>query len=354
MRPSPPNTALKFLRWFCREDYIEEIEGDLIELYENQYELSPTLAKRNFNWRVVRYFRPEFIKAFKLGQNTTTMVKNDLKIAWRQLLKQKMYSSIKIGGFALGIAACLLITLFVKDELRYDQHYIDKDRIFRLNFEFEGDGSWVWFPAATARVLVSDFPEIEKSGRLLNSQLFGAGTNEIRWDGQAETFHESGFVYVDPSLMEILEIEYLKGDKATALTQPNTMVISKRKAQKYFPYEDPIGKTIILESNTRGNSGNRTYTITGVVDIKEASHFQYDFFMTLSEVEFWNGEQDSWNTTNYHTYFKTKPHTDPVALEEKLDLLTKNYFAPAWISAGDQGVPEASEKTSYAMQPISP
>jgi len=354
MKPTPPQRAIRFLRWFCRGDYIEEVEGDLIEIFEIQQSNNNTKARRKFYLNVLRYFRPEFIKAFKIGQhsNTTTMIKNDLKIAWRHLLKQKMYSAIKIGGFALGIAACLLIALFVKDELKYDQHYTSKDQIFRLIFEFEGDGAWVWFPAPTAKVLASDFPEIEKSGRLLNSQLFGAGTSEIKLENDPQTFHESGFVYVDHSLLEILEIDFIQGDKNTALKNPNTIVISERKAEKYFPDQDPIGKTVIMQGNVLDNTNDRSYTITGVVKLEEASHFQYDFFMTLSEVEFFNGEQNNWNVTNYHTYFKIDEKADPQGLSEKLNLLTKNYFAPAWIGAGDQDVEEASKKVSYKMQAV--
>jgi len=362
MNPSPPHRALKFLRWFCREDYLEEVEGDLIEVFEKQYESNLVKAKRKFYINVLCYFRPEFIKAFNLtqhlsadqaGSNTATMVKNDLKIAWRHLLKQKMYSTIKIGGFALGIAACLLIALFVKDELRYDQHYHAKDQIFRLIFEFEGDGEWVWFPAPTAKVLASDFPEIKQSGRLLNSQLFGAGSSEIKLENDPQIFHEDGFVYIDPSIIGILEIEFLQGDSESALTNPNTILISEAKAFKYFPHEDPIGKTVILQGNVLDNMNDRSYTITGVVKTHEASHFQYDFFMTLSGIEFYTGEQDNWDATNYHTYIKTNEGTDPVALREKLNLLTKNYFAPTWVAAGDLGVPEAAKKTSYGLQPVS-
>jgi putative ABC transport system permease protein len=349
LKPTPPHSAIKFLRWFCREDFIEEVEGDLIEIFEMEYEASPKKAKRKFYWSVFKHFRPEFIKALKPHSNTTAMLENDLKIAWRHLLKQKVYSFIKIGGFSLGITACLLITLFVKDEMGYDQHYKDKSQIFRLLFQFEGDGAWVWFPAPTAKVLVSDFPEIEKSGRLLNSESFGAGTSEIQIGNDKEVFHESGFVYVDHDLLEILEIGFEKGDPRTALIQPNTMVISQEKADKFFPNEDPIGKTINMLNNARGGP----FTITGVVNLKETSHFQHDFFMTLSGVELWSGEQDFWNATNYHTYFKISENADRASLNKKLNLLTKNYFAPAWVAAGDQDVPEAADKTSYGMQPVS-
>lgn len=352
MKSSPPHRALRFLRWFCREDCVEEVEGDLTEVFEMHYEQSPYKAKRKFIWTTIKYFRPEFIKVFSQHSNTTNMFRNDLKIAWRHLLKQKMYSSIKIGGFALGIAACLLIALFVKDELRYDQHYKAKGQIFRLIFEFEGHGAWVWFPAPTAKVLLSDFPEIQQTGRLLNSQLFGAGSNQIRISGNSQIFRETGFAYIDHSIIDILEVEFIKGSKQSALKNPHTILISEQKALKYFPDEDPIGKEIIIEPEVSNGDEEYVYTITGVFRNKQASHLQYEFFMTLSEEEFWPGELDSWNATNYHTYIKTSPQTNTEELEDKLNLLTKNYFAPAWIDAGDQGVEEESKKVSFKMQSV--
>ena len=113
MKVQPPKRPLQFLRWFCREDYLEEIEGDLTEVYNKSHEISPRKAKWEFTWSVIKYFRPVFIKSFKRSyqSNSYAMLRNYFKIGWRSLVKQKMYSAIKIGGFALGIAACLLITL---------------------------------------------------------------------------------------------------------------------------------------------------------------------------------------------------------------------------------------------------
>src|SRR5580704_7372333 len=112
------------------------------------------------------------------------MFSNYFKIAVRQLKKQKMYSVIKIGGFALSIAACLLIALYIKDELSYDKSYPDANRIFRVTVEAVQNGkkiSGADWPAPMAKALQEDFPEVEKSGRFMASPLFyGAGSNEVR------------------------------------------------------------------------------------------------------------------------------------------------------------------------------
>jgi len=111
---NPPKKALAFLRWFCREDYLEEIEGDLVEVFKKQYENSPRKAKWNFTWSVISYFRPEFIKSFKNSyQPHYGMYKSYYKIGWRTLLRNAGYFLINISGHALGMAnlRLLIITL---------------------------------------------------------------------------------------------------------------------------------------------------------------------------------------------------------------------------------------------------
>lgn len=108
MKLTPPKKALQFLRWFCREDYLEEIEGDLTEVFKKQYESSPREATWKFRWSVIRYFRPAFIKSFKNHQpNSNSMLKGYLTIGWRNLLRNKGYSFINITGLAAGIACSL-------------------------------------------------------------------------------------------------------------------------------------------------------------------------------------------------------------------------------------------------------
>jgi putative ABC transport system permease protein len=178
------------------------------------------------------------------------MIKNYFKIALRQLRKQKMYSAIKIGGFAMSIAACLLIALFIKDELGYDKSYPDGDRIYRIVGNFNNNGTiekWVSFPPPMAKVIKKDFPEVEKSGRFMPNTLFPrAGSNYLRRADEQQNIYEDGFTYADHEALDILNIQMVYGNKAHALDEPNTMVISKRKSDKYFPNQNPVGKTMLL------------------------------------------------------------------------------------------------------------
>jgi putative ABC transport system permease protein len=262
------------------------------------------------------------------------MFKNYFKIAVRQLMQQKLYSAIKIGGFALSIAACLLIALFIRDELSYDRFYPHADRIYRLLHEFDNNGKMGIgsdFAAPLAAALKTDFPEVEKSGRLMNGPLFyGAGSNLLKKQEGGQDIYEDGFAYADQELLDIFGTHLIYGDQTHALDQPNTLVLTKRKADKYFPGENPVGKVIFLNNNKA-----QPYKISGVMDDNpHNSHFQYDFLLTMKGTELWPGEQANWGPSNYSTYVLLRPGADAKQFESKLEAINKRYLIPFFIKAG--------------------
>ncbi len=254
------------------------------------------------------------------------MYRHHLKITIRQMRESKLYTAIKIGGFAIGIAACLLIALFIRDELSYDKHYTDGDRIFRILSSDLEDGQrqkWPAFPPPLAEVLRSNFPEIEKVGRLIPYDFYNAGANQVRRSDQMVNHHEENFAYMDQTLFDLLEIPTIYGEAHQALLQPKSLVISKSKSIQYFGHEDPIGKQIILNEDTK-----TPYTIGGVMqDLPAASHLSYDFLLSLSQEEFWPGEQSSWDSWNYDHYVRLKPGINAKELERKLLLIKDDYLA---------------------------
>ena len=148
------------------------------------------------------------------------MFENYFKIGWRNLTKQKMYSAIKIGGFALGIAACFLIALFIRDELSFDKHYPDGNRIYRVVGVINENGEikkGVHFAAPMAEALKLDYPEIEKAGRFNNNELFGAGSMELRRADKLENSYEEGMTFFDQELLEILQLPFINGNPMRAL-----------------------------------------------------------------------------------------------------------------------------------------
>jgi putative ABC transport system permease protein len=268
------------------------------------------------------------------------------------LRKSKMYAAIKIGGFAFSIAACLLIALYIRNELSYDKSYPDADRIYRLVGVFDDNGTIdkdVFWPAPMGKILKTDFPEVELSGRLMPNTLMGAGTAEVRSAGQEEDTYEEGITYADQQMLDILKLPMVYGDRTHALTNPLSIVISKTKADKYFPGQNPVGKVMYLN-----NDKTKPYTIGGVMqDFPQTSHLKYDFLLTLTDVEFSKGEQNNWNYYNYPDYILLKQGANVKQFEEKITTnLVKNYFLPTMMKNGQKDAAKTAAEFSMHLQPV--
>src|SRR5688572_3060662 len=214
-RGTPPKWAIRFFRSFCNDHLSEAVLGDLIHLYERR---CSTVGKRKadmlFVWDVFQFLQPFALrKNMTSDLNTFTMYKNYIKVAARNMSGQKMYTSIKVGGFALGLATCIVIALFIRHELSYDNHYKEVDNIYRVYSDLEGPEKekWTAFPAPFASILKSNFPEIELAARLIPYNWFNAGNNLVRRDDQLENMYEEGFAYADPELLEILKYRWCMG-----------------------------------------------------------------------------------------------------------------------------------------------
>lgn len=300
------------------------------------------------------YNSTEKLKQHSPFLNSTAMIKNYLKVALRQLRKQKMYTAIKIGGFAFSIAACLLIALYIRDELSFDKSYPNAANVYRLIGDYHDGGlheKGVDWPSVMGKVIKQDFPEVEKSGRLMPNSLFwGAGSNELKRADQADNTHEDGFAYADQGLIDILNVPMVYGDAKHALTEPLSMVISKSKADKYFPGQNPVGKVMYLNNNK-----TKPFKIAAVMqDMPNNSHLHdFKFLITLAGVEFWNGEQVTWDANNYHIYMALKPGTNIPAFEKKVSTnILKNYYVPNMTKNGDKRAGRVMDIFSMKVQNI--
>lgn len=331
----PPRLAQKLLLCFLRDDLVEEVVGDLREKFDLKVERTSEFKARISYWiEVIHYLRPFAIRKLRHSPlNQYAMYQNYFKISWRSLVRDKTYSSIKINGFAVGIAACLLIGLYVRQELDYDLHYINQDRIYRLlhHATFRGESNiGVHFPAPLTTALREEYPEFEKVGRYNAVEDLGSGSNEVRRLDQTESTHENGIIFVDQPLLEILEVSFISGDPSHALTEPNTIVITKSKADKYFSNEDPLGKVLIFN-----NDESRQYKVTAVVEnFPVTSHLHCDFLIALEGKEFWKGEQTDWRSSNHVNYVRVRKGVDIAQLEQKLSGLLSKYMLPATIADG--------------------
>lgn len=287
---NPPRLFLRFFRWFCHPELAKYIEGDLIELYhERKYTSGKGKADAKFIIDVLLLFRPGIIRPAQGNENLIhyAMLQSYFKIGWRNLLRSKSYSFINITGLAAGICSCLLIVLYINDELSYDRYHKKADRIHRLV-----TGDWAKMPAAFAPALMTSYPHLaEQVVRFW--PLFSPA--KVRRDDVV--FVESGGVFADANVFSVFSWPMIAGNPVNALTAANSIVLSQSMAKKYFGTQDPIGGHLEFWGNDM--------TVTGVIsDIPLNSHLRFDFlisFPTLSKV-MGNDLDQNWGLPTFYTY----------------------------------------------------
>jgi putative ABC transport system permease protein len=240
------------------------------------------------------------------------MLQNYCKIAVRNLLKYKAYSFINIAGLAIGIAVSLLILLFVRDELSYDRYHQNRERIYRLITQVDGasydaiakvPGPW----GAAAR---HEIPEIESMTRFVffNTTLVSRG--DVR-------DYESGGLFADSTVFDIFSFPMLKGNPKTALTHPNSIILTADLAEKYFGDDDPVGQSLRIDSSS-------DYLVTGVMQVPRNSHFTFSFLVSMSS--YTNPRHDSWVWNQYYTYLLLRREVSPQIVESKIPPILRQHL----------------------------
>jgi len=242
------------------------------------------------------------------------MIKNYLKVAFRNLRDLKGLSVINIVGLAVGIASCIVILLYVAAELGYDRFNENADQIYRIHLEALVNGGKVNV-AMSARplgpTLAHNYPEVAAYTRIKNVD---APTVKYK----DKVFSERKFYWVDSTFFDVFTVSFLEGDPKTALATPNTIVITESVARKYFGNENPVGK--ILGTSQSGQD----YLVTGVVkEFPPNAHFHFDFLGSLSSCE--DSRSQSWVENPYYTYVLLRKGTDPDQFQSKLRDVVKNY-----------------------------
>ncbi|MBX2964930.1 MAG: ABC transporter permease [Cyclobacteriaceae bacterium] len=273
------------------------------------------------------------------------MLKNYLTIALRNLRKYKFYSFINILGLSVGVALCLIIALFVVNELRYDRHHEKADRIYRVKSEIIFGGNhfnMIFTPAPLAAALTEEIPEVEAAVhfRQRGSYLVKRETENIK---------ESNVVWAGKDFFKIFTVPILEGNVDEILNEPNTMAISQRAAKKFFPDESALGQTLILD-----NTWN--FKITGVYDDMPAnSHFHFDFILAMEGLD--EAKQSFWLSNNFQTYMLLHEGADANVVETKLIQLFARHAESdfAQIFGEDMTLEkfkETGNKVEYALQPL--
>ncbi len=246
------------------------------------------------------------------------MIQNYLKVAWRNLRKNKLYSAINMLGLSIGLASCLLISLFVFDELSYDRYNRDADRIVRVVLRGTLNGEQIReanVMAPVAQTLQTRFSEIQSTTRIRS-----IGTPTLTYGEQ--TFRNFQFAFADSTLLRVFTLPLLKGDAQTALTRPNTLIISQQAAQKIFGTADPMGKVLALFDN------KTPYTITGVMaNVPPTSHFHFDLFASMAGLA--EANNNNWLQANFFTYLLLPEGYDYRQLEAKLRPVVETHILPS-------------------------
>ncbi|MCP4978715.1 MAG: FtsX-like permease family protein [Maribacter sp.] len=247
------------------------------------------------------------------------MFKNHIKIAWRSLKKQPFFTFLNTFGLAIGIAGGLLIGLYIHDEFSYDTMFVDADRIHRVHadIKFGGeDRKFAVTPAPMAETVENDFSEVELAMRFRTR-----GSMLLRRSDTEVNIKELQSTFVDSTFFRMFGIELLSGDVKTALTQPNTMVLTKNAAEKHFGANDAVGQNMVL-NNTE------TYTITGVINDLPKNSFLREHSVFLAMAGYEDSRIVNWGSNNYQTYIKLIPSASIKDLQEPLRNFLGKYVIP--------------------------
>jgi putative ABC transport system permease protein len=346
----PPKTLPKFadrlLRWLLKVDLVEEISGDLYEYYTDLSGL-PKWKRNVYFWiHFFSFLRPFALRRFSGDHRLTHygMLQNHFKIAYRNVLKNTGFFAINTGGLTLGIATCLLILLYVVDELSYDRYHVQVDQIVRVVLKGEVQGESIReavVPAPVVAAFNREIPEVLQGTRLK------ATSAPLIVSGQAK-FRDSQFAFADPNFFSIFSIQFIKGDKNTALADPTSVVLTEKEAIKYFANEDPIGQ--VLDFKEWGQK----FTVTGVIEeIPDNSHFHFDILGSMLGRE--ESKSLTWLEGGYSSYLLLDPATNYKEVEAKLPAIVSKYMGPQLKEAmgvSMQEFEESGNSIGLYLQPL--
>jgi putative ABC transport system permease protein len=270
------------------------------------------------------------------------MIKSYFTIGLRSLIKNKTFYFVNILGLSVGLTCCMLIAAYVYTEVTYDQYPQNADDIYRVHVKVLGNGNWVEYPNVDFGVgpgISNAYPEVVSFTRL--TKWFQP---YLRY--RETVFKETRLAVVDSNFLRFFSIPLVAGNEKTALTQPNSIVVSRAFAEKYFGQEDPLGKVL-----TFGQQGE--FKVTGLIDrVPEKSHFDFSAFVSGSTFK---GRRESWSNIGEFTYLQLQPNSNPKELEAKLPDLVMKHVVPEVQADMGVSLAEAQKAVStflFSLQPL--
>ncbi len=316
----PPKRALNFLRWFCREAYLDEIEGDLIELFEKNQTNSSKKAKLTFWWQVILHFRPAYIKSINLAHLLIfpDMLQINFKIAWRQIIKNKLNAIINIVGLSVGLACCIVILLYVNFESSFDQFHAEHEKVYRIASATQEEGialNSAMNHSPMADVLTSFLPEADQVVRMFPYPIYAR-------TGDLDKSKEDKFCFAEEGFFNTFSFPSLEQPIKDALKAPFSVVLTEEKALKYFNSTDVLGKTIKIENDRK----EFDFTVTGVLaNLPENTHFDFEMLGSFSTLDEIMPSYNNWHYPPMYIYMKTKTGINEQLLEDKIAKIASEH-----------------------------
>ncbi len=313
MTPQPPRFALRILRWFCDPDLLEDVEGDLSELFRSRFLKNPRLAKLLYLRDVIQLFRPGIIKSFRgfNALNRIDMLFNHIQTALRQAAKYKGYTAINVAGLVVGLASCMLIMLWVDDETSKDQFHEKTDRLYQVwrnLIQTNGDiQTTSGIPLPLDHLLRTQYSEVDAvtSYTWEMENMFRVGDVSSYEKGR----------YATPGFFDVFSFPLIAGDSKKVLVNAPTIVISDRMALKFFGSEwrdKAMGQTIKLDDRDE-------YEVTGIFQHPgENSSLQFDWLIAAQGFIDRHTWSNSWYNGGFSMFFTLKQGADAEAVRKRL------------------------------------
>ncbi len=328
MMQKPPKWARRFLHFYCKAEYLEEIEEDLTELFEKRIEKNGlNAARRQFVWDVIRSFRWLNIKKLNLRIMKFQLMRNYIKIGGRNIRREWKYSLLNFSGLSLGLAVFLLLIFYVQHEFSFDQFHEHADRTFRIIQVIDnpqGSEARVNTSINLASALKEELPMVEDAANFIGGMPSWVGQGEDR-------LFETGFLLASPEFFQVFDFDIVAGRSDYPISEPNTMVITETSAMRYFNSTEVIGESLDIERYG-------SFRITAVMkDPPKNSYLQFNMVLSQDmEVYFQNAASwfatwfESWNGAPAKTYIRLSDSAQKENFEAQLLPLLKKYKGPDW------------------------
>lgn len=320
-RPDPPLWIFKLLKRFCPPQFLEEIQGDLMQRFARDCsQVGEARARRRLTHNAILYLRPGILLRNKWTRASNLMIiESYFRIALRQLTKQKVFTTINVLGMTVGLTAFVLIAQYIDYELTFDRFHSNADQVVRLTYEKRHNGEVVQASSGTfygaGGFALENFPEVQKVARFYK---WPAHTGIVLRTNEA-IFNEKNYFFADSTFFELFSSLLVQGDPSTCLDDHHSVAISERAARRIFGTTDVLGKTF-----DRLDLKNYVLKVTGVFrDLPENSHFDADVIIPW-DLD-WRPEQKHfWKYPSHWTYLLLDKNTDVHAFEARLNQAIKD------------------------------